>query len=878
VRSLESVRLLTLVGPGGSGKTRLAIEVASCSLAVYQDGVWFVELGSLTDPALVAPALAFTLGLREQAEQPLSSLIIRWLAERSVLIVLDNCEHLIRACASLLNTLLRECSNLHVLATSRQVLNIAGEMIWRVPPLSFPDPHHLPQPEDLRKYEAIQLFADRARLKEPTFDITPGNAYAVAQLCYALDGLPLAIEMAAVRVGSMPVEEIASRLDERFRLFVGDSSTTLSRQQTLRAAIDWSYDHLARAEQRLLRSLSVFVGSFSLDAAEAICSDNQFGTLGEAGYNEYEIGDLLAELADRSLLVLEPREGETRYRLLETIRQYACLKLNASEPDSVGPLRKRHLLWYRQLAEEAQHHLQGSDQASWLDMLQVEYDNMRQALQYGREAGDDFESGGRLAVALGWFWYVRGFASEGLRWLEQAIKSNTLPPELRARALNRAGLLARSRSDYEYATSLFKESLELYRHLGDKKYIAAVLINLGVAATNMGKYEHAGTALREALALKQEIGDQSGIATVLNNLGNIAADQGNFREAAQYFERCIPIQREVGNKFMLAISLNNLGNMARCLGDYERAKWLVRESLNIKQELRDTIEVASSLRILAEIEWCEGNYVEASRLCEQGLTSLRDSGDREATALLLNTLGEIARSTGDYAESQARYEAALATTRERWITNDAVYSLGRIALQREDYQQAQARFVQCIGSYAQSGAKRGIAECLASVAGMAAAQGLYDRAAKLLGSVDALLDATGYQMHPGDKDNFRQVHAAVQGQLGKADWLSAWEEGRSMPSECATAFSIETMQLALEAATGASKKVTKRSTKYPKGLTQREVEVLRLVAEGLRDAQIAERLYVSSNTVHAHLRSIYDKLEVQTRSAAARFAIDNSLG
>lgn len=877
-RSLQSARLLTLTGPGGSGKTRLAIEVASSSLADYPDGVWFVDLASLTDPALVVPAFASALGLREQADRSLSSSIATRLMGRDVLIVLDNCEHLIKPCASIIDTLLRECADLHVLATSRQVLNIAGETIWRIPSLSFPDPHHLLQPEDLHKYEAIQLFVERARLKEPTFELTSNAAYAVAQLCYALDGLPLAIELAAARVGIMPLEEISTRLDERFRLLVGDNQTTLGRQQTLRAAIDWSYDHLGKAEQRLLRSLSVFAGNFSLQAVEGICIGGLAGSAGTADYDEYEAMDLLSELVDRSLLMVEPWKGEARYRLLDTIRQYASLKLSATGAEGVESLRKRHLLWYRQLAEEAQTYLQGPDQATWLDRLQVEYDNMRVALQYGREAGDGFADGSSFAVALGSFWYLRGYASEGRRWIEAAIKSNTLTPGLRAMALNRAGLLARIQGDYSDATSLFTECLELYRRLGDKKQISAVLINLGVVATNTGAYEQAITVLEEALALKQEIDDRSGIATALNNLANIAADQGNFMQAGQYFERCVSMQRQAGNKFMLSISLNNLGNVARCVGEYGRARELVTESLNIKRELDDTIEIASSLHKLAEIEWCERNYAEAHRLCEEGLALLNDTGDKEATALLLNTLGEIARCTGDYAGAQSRYEQALLTTREKWIINDVVFNLGRIALHAADYQQAQARLEECLGSYVRAGSKRGIAECLATIASMAVAQHLPERAAKLFGSTDALLEATGYEMHPDDKSNLRQSHATVQMQLGKAGWASAWGEGRSLSPETATAFATETLQIASEAATtGTPTKARERSPRYPKQLTQREVEVLRLVTGGLTDAQIAERLYVSPNTVHAHLRSIYDKLEVRSRSGAAHFAVENGL-
>jgi predicted ATPase/DNA-binding CsgD family transcriptional regulator/Tfp pilus assembly protein PilF len=871
-RSLQVARLLTLTGSGGSGKTRLSIEVASHLLENYPEGVWFVELGALTDPALVAPIVASTLNMREETGRSLVATLEEGLGHHKVLLILDNCEHLVRACASLVDTLLRSCPHLHVLATSRHVLNIAGETIWRVPSLSFPDPHHFQPFDAVRKYEAIQLFMERARLKQPAFDLTPDNAASMAQLCYAMDGLPLALELAAAHVGTMPVQDMAARLDERFRLLVGNSHSTPNRQQTLRAAIDWSYDLLSEIEQRLLRSLAVFTGSFSLDAVESVCMHQVTGDP-----DAYEAIDLLPELVDRSLVVMEERKGETRYRLLNTIRQYALLKLRADVNEEAA-LHTRHLHWYTQFAEEAQPQLQGPDQVAWLERLQLEYDNIRAALEWGLVSESGLESVSRLAVALGWFWYVHGYATEGRQWLEVAIDSGTLPPELRALALYRAGLLARSQGDYGQATSLFTRCLEIYRAIGDKKYISATLLSLGVVATNTGEYEQATTLLKESLALKQEIGDRSGGAIALNNLANIATDQGDFAQARQYFEECVAIQTEAENKFMLAVSLNNLGNIARCLGEYDKARQLVLESLRIKRELGDKIETASSLHKLAEIEWCERNYAEALRLCTEGLESLQDTGDKEATALILNTLGEIARCQGDYPEARARYEEALSTAKEKWVINDALCNLGRLAAQEGNYIQAEAKLKECLRAYTLVGAKKGIAECLATAGRIGAAEGLLEMAVRLFGAADLLLTVSGYRMHPDDENELRQSHVAVRSRIGKAAWAAAWEEGHAMPLDTAVALAIETMEATVQAmSVAASKKAASRGPRYPKELTQREVEVLRLVAEGLTDAGIAERLFLSTHTIHAHLRSIYAKLGVTTRSAAGRFALDMGL-
>ena len=372
-RSLGAARLLPLPGPGGRGKTRLSIQVAHSLLDRYPDGVWFVDLAALTDPALVAPTLASTLGVREQLDRFLISTLIDHLAERSALIVLDNCEHLVRACASLADTLLRACPHLHILATSRIVLNIAGEALWRVSTLSLPGPNDTPSPESLMQYEAVRLFVERARLKQPDFSPSEENAPALVTLCHALDGMPLAIELAAARISMLPVERMVAHLGERFRLLVGGSRTAPARHKTLRATIDWSYDLLSESGQRLFTALSVFAGGFTLEAVEGVCG-------GEI--EKYDLLDLLAALVDESLVLVDMQRGEARYRLLDTLRQYAREKLWESGRE--GDMRDRHLRWFLALAEEAQPNLHGPEQAAWLDRIDREHDNFRAALMWGR--------------------------------------------------------------------------------------------------------------------------------------------------------------------------------------------------------------------------------------------------------------------------------------------------------------------------------------------------------------------------------------------------------------------------------------------------------------------------------------------------------------
>jgi non-specific serine/threonine protein kinase len=865
-RALGAARLLTLTGTGGAGKTRLSIEVASRSLKIYPGGVCFVELAPLQDPALVAPAVASALGLREQSDRPLLSSITARLASDKSLLLLDNCEHLIRASATLADTLLRDCPDLTVLATSRQPLNIVDETVWRTPALSFPDPHHLPPLETLRQYESVQLFIERVRAKRARFSLTPANAHLVARLCYHLDGLPLAIELAAARASQLSVEEIVERLDERLRFLASGVRGALPRHQTLRAAIDWSYDLLSDPARTLLRRLGVFAGSFTLEAVTGICA--------EVDEHSARLLDTLTELADLSLVVAEDTRGETRYRLLDTIRQYA--EERAREEEDLDSLRKRHLAWYGALAETARPELQGQRQTEWLARLEAEHDNLRAALGYAEGGGDGPEAGPKLARALSWFWYVHGHSTEGRRWLESALeKSEGLPELLRAELLYGAGLLARAQGDLEHAADLFTQALALYRDLGDAHYVSATLNHLGVVYINSGDYARATEVLEEAIAIRQDMGDSRGVAISLNNLANIASDRGDYALARHYYAECVEIHRSVQNAVMLSVALNNLGNTLRYLGEYDEAQRLVEESLAIKRDLADRVEIASSLHKLAEIEWCRRNYDKARGLCEEGLAALEGTGDKEATGLLYNALGEIARTEGKYPEARSWYERTLATTKEKWVTTDSTYNLGHLAQQEKRYAEAGDYLRASLGDYAQSGGKRGIAECLLAVAKIAAATGLTGQAATLFGAADALLEATGYRLHPEDRDDRERVEATARTSLGKGVWADAWSEGHALSPEEAVQVGVSALE-AVSLVT-APKKRRSRRVKYPNNLTRREVDVLQLVADGLTDIQIAERLALSANTVHAHLHSIYSKLNVTTRAAAGRFAVDNGL-
>ena len=439
---LSEHRLLTLTGPGGSGKTRLALAVASDVARDFGDGVWLVDLAPLSDPGLVPQALASVLGVREAPGRELTQTLSDHLLPRTMVLVLDNCEHLIGACASLAEILLRHCPNLRVLATSREALGVLGEAIFAVPPLSMPDPRHLPTVESLSHYEAARLFVDRAEAVKPSFALTESNAMAVAQVCYRLDGIPLAIELAAARARALSVGQISSRLDESFRLLTGGGRSALAHQRTLRTAMDWSHDLLSEEERIAFRRLSVFAGGWTLEAAETVCAGG--------GIDEGEVMDLLASLVDKSLvLVTEQRDGEARYRLLETVRQYALEKLE--ESGEAGEVRGRHAAWFLALAEEAGPLMMGREQVGWLERTWPEQHNFRAAVRCFLERKD-----ADRAIGLTWafwrYWWVTGLQGEARRWMEEVLESGDLPgnevyPARRAQANLIIGTYAWSEGD-----------------------------------------------------------------------------------------------------------------------------------------------------------------------------------------------------------------------------------------------------------------------------------------------------------------------------------------------------------------------------------------------------------------------------------------------
>jgi predicted ATPase len=623
-RLLSATALLTLTGAGGCGKTRLALRVAADLGDQYPDGVWVAELAALSDPALVASAVATALDVPEQPGRALIETLKAYLQPRSLLLVLDNCEHLVTACAELAEILLRTCPILRILATSREPLGIPGEIVWRVPSLLLPDPNRPPSPQDLTQCEAVRLLVDRISSHQPGFAVTESNAGAVARLCNGLDGIPLAIELAAARVKILTVEQVADRLEDRFRLLTGGGRTALHRHQTLRAAMDWSYGLLSENERIALRRLSVFAGGWTLEAAEAVSAGG--------GVEASEVLDLLTQLVDKSLVGVSMRGGEARYGLLETVRQYGRDKLRESgEADDV---RRRHLEWYLGFAEQAESELFGPREDLWGERLETEHDNLRSALEWGMTDASG-EVVLRLAGALGQFWNRRTHVSEGRTWLQRALlRGAGAAAGVRAKALGFAGALARIQGDYARAAALGRESLDLYLELEDKPGIAKALLQLGSTADYRGDSGEAKRLFTESLASFQEVGAQWGVSTALNNLGEAARAAGDYDAARSFYEESLTVSREAGIQAGIANALGNLGVVALHQGNYTEAATLMRDAMLLMRRLGDKRNIIAVLGGLAGVGMARGKPEYAVRLlgaaeaCGAAVGVLVGSADR----------------------------------------------------------------------------------------------------------------------------------------------------------------------------------------------------------------------------------------------------------
>jgi len=597
------VRLLTLTGPGGTGKTRVAFQVAAELLDRFTDGVAFVNLALISDPGLVVATIAQTLEVKEMGSQLLLERLKDYLRAQHLLLLLDNFEQVVAAAPALAD-LLAAAPYLKVLVTSRAVLHLSGEREYPVPPLSLPDQRRLPPIEALAQYEAVALFIARAQATRPGFQVTKQNASAVADICQWLDGLPLAIELAAARSAILPPHALLARLDQRLKLLTGGARDLAARQQTLRNTIDWSYNLLDRGVQRLFARLAVFVGGCTLHAVETVCN--------AAGDLSMDTLDGLAALLDQSMLREEDVGGEPRFGMLETIREYALEQLELG--GEVESIRQQHAAYYLTLAEQAEPELRGPEHAAWQARLAAEYGNLRAALHWAAERGVA-ESGLRLATALEWFWWGQGHVTEGRKWLKQALgRSGAVPVLVRAKALDAAGFLAANQSDYAAAQALLEESLVLFREVEDMPGSAWVLRHLGHAALMGGETARARMLAEESLALYRQLGDKLGIAWALTTLGEAAWLQNDAKQARMFLEESLALLQEPKDKTLIAWAHTRLGYVAHQEGDAAQARMLLEQSLALMRELGQPLGIAACLEGFAGVAELEGQPARAVRL------------------------------------------------------------------------------------------------------------------------------------------------------------------------------------------------------------------------------------------------------------------------
>ena len=744
-QELESHHLITLTGSGGTGKTRLSLQVAAELLEKFDHGVWFIELAPLADPDLIPQTILSSIGISEQPNKTPLEILKEYLHEKKVLIVLDNCEHLVTASAKVANTLLSAASNLKVLASSREALGVKGELSYPVPSLSLPDVKHLPSIEQLSQYEAVRLFIDRALLVAPHFAVDKDNAPFIAQICFRLDGIPLAIELAAARVKMLSVEQISKRLDDRFRLLTGGARTALPRQQTLRSLIDWSYDLLAENERLLLHRLSVFAGGWILEAAEQICS-------GDAIEN-YEVLDLLTQLVNKSLVVViteGSQSGETRYRMLETIRQYARERL--LEAHGGEQTRDQHLFFFMALAEKAESELFTSRSMFWINHLRREQDNIRAALAWSLEK--NVELGLRLASAQIRYWIDSGSVKDGSDWLSQLLDQPdaSISMPTRAKALNARGILSIYTGKKTEGMRLAEEGLSLYRQLGDRKGEAFSLYGLAVLYTLASDHRKGRRLINESLQIYRELGDKAGIAETLTFQGGLGTHK-DYPRARSSLEEGLALYRELGAQDRIAWCLSLLGRLEMWNADFVLARKTLEEALAIQRQL-EVNDISETIIDLGMLTFREGDLEQARLHLEEGLQICQESG---------------------------RTDMAI------W----ALVHLGYVALRQGDQSQAYKLFIDTPKRFVEATQIIGVVYVMEGLASLAVMQNKLDRAVRIFAWTDKTREEIDDHRPPVEQADVDRDLAVIRSKLTNSDFTSLSTEGQAMTVEDAVALALE---------------------------------------------------------------------------------------
>ena len=782
-----SVRLLTLTGPGGVGKTRLALHLAHTVGDLYPDGAVFVALAPLRDPTLVLAAIAAAIGVKEEAGHSLAESVRLYLGEKRLLVLLDNFEHVISA-APLVADLLATCPSISIVATSRARLRLRGEHVYPVPPLRTPDLDHLPALAALAAIPAVALLVQRAQAAAPDFDLDAVNAPAVAALCARLDGLPLALELAAPRLTVLSPELLLRRLVPRLALLTDGARDLPERQRTLRATLDWSHALLGPAEQAALRQLSVFAGGCTLEAAEAVCALGAAETSTSSAARQ--TADLLGALIDTSLLQREVgADGELRFGLLETVREYGLESLAAAgERDQAY---RTHALYFLALAEEAEPRLLGSDQLVWGHRLEQEHDNLRTALTWAIDAGDA-AVGQRLAGSLWRFWSARGHLSEGRRWLGDALalsdRMADVPPApaIQARALSGAAHLAIEQGAYDEADGLCARALALTREQGPRRDFLVVLNVQALLARECGRYAAARACYEEALAVARADADQAGVAAAFASLGAVAARTDDAIRARPLLEQSLTLYRALGDTRGLARVLADLTLDAVSTGAHTQAESFGTEALALFRALGDTGPISEVLFALGTAVQNHGEYERAEALYEESLSLHEMRGDALGATRPISALGLLWLRRGDVGRARALLRDALATVRRyehRWAQAMTLSLLGHAELAAGAVGEARELFGESAALFQTLGTPLFQSWLLEGLAGVAAAEGEPRLAARLCGACDTSREHLGSSLPPAHPAGYVRTLATARAALGDDAFSAMWEEGRALAPE-----------------------------------------------------------------------------------------------
>jgi len=800
-QDLADARLLTLTGPGGGGKTRLALQVAAEVMAEYRDGAWWCDLAAVTDPANVALTISSALHLAEQADQPPLDGLTAALRGQQSLLILDNCEHLLAACAALSLAVLHACPGVWILATSLQPLGLPQEKIWHVPPLSLTEPAEAGSVAS--EPDAVRLFVDRAARASPSFHLTSENHPAVLAICRRLDGLPLALELAAARASLLSPAQIAQRLDDVFGLLTRGSTSSLPRHQTLRATMDWSYGLLTEPEQRLLRQLSAFAGSFTVDMVEAVCGD---------GGPARAVVDTLFDLTDKSFIVIhEPAaQGSARIRLLETVRQYAREKLE--ETGEAAGVRTRLLVWALQLAEEAEPHLTGADQVIWLDRLEAEHDQFRAALRWAT-ASRAVAPGLRLIRALWRFWLTRGYWSEGRDWctelmnLDRELQATEawrvaeVSDGLRARILYCAGALADLQNDLTSTLALGEACLALAQAAGDKLEQVHGYNLIAVSVQEQGDLTRARESLEAALALARTLEDATHLRPILNNLGTLGHDTGDYRSARSYYEESLAIGRQQPSNNQTNAELYNLGELARRQGDDARARALLDETLANSVRLGDVYNLTGTLSELGYLARNQRDFATAERYFQQALELREKHGEHRRLGYSLFDLGNVARDQGQPTRARDYYERGLTHARQlrdAWGLARASYGLGLLAFGQGQLDEAAQALRESIRNYHIVQEPYELIGAVEDLAGVLARQGRLQQPARWLAVCAARRETMGAPVPPPERERYQATEQLLRAALGEAAYEAVQAEAVQAEAVQAEAVQAEASGVTLE--------------------------------------------------------------------------------